>query len=104
MTPVIASDPCLFDLALLFNKAAFESNDTASSLHTSTTTDYFVSNIPDLSKFLSMSNRAEKRDDVTETMDSLFPSTLDMVAPLRLRKIKEKNPTLWYNGKWSAAG
>ncbi len=32
MTPVIASDPCLFDLALLFNKAAFESNDTASSL------------------------------------------------------------------------
>jgi len=32
VTPVIASDPCLFDLALLFNKAAFESNDTASSL------------------------------------------------------------------------
>ncbi len=32
MTPVIASDPCLFDLALLFNKAAFESNNTASSL------------------------------------------------------------------------
>ncbi len=33
VTPVIASDTCLFDLALLFNKAAFESNDTASSLH-----------------------------------------------------------------------
>ncbi len=32
VTPVIASDPCLFDLALLFNKAAFESNDTASLL------------------------------------------------------------------------
>ncbi len=29
VTPVIASDPCLFDLALLFNKAAFESNATA---------------------------------------------------------------------------
>ncbi len=30
-------------------------------------------------------------------MDSLFSSTLDMVAPLRLRKIKEKSPTLWYS-------
>ncbi len=30
-------------------------------------------------------------------MDSLFSSTLDMVASLRLRKIKEKSPTLWYN-------
>ncbi len=30
-------------------------------------------------------------------MDSLFCSTLDMVAPLCLRKIKEKSPTLWYN-------
>ncbi len=30
-------------------------------------------------------------------MDSLFSSTLDMVARLRLRKIKEKSPTPWYN-------
>ncbi len=30
-------------------------------------------------------------------MDSPFYSSLDMVAPLRLRKIKEKSPTLWYN-------
>ncbi len=47
-------------------------------------------------------------------MDSLFSSTLDTVAPLRLRKIKEKSPTPWYNEqtrtlkraapKWSAAG
>ncbi len=64
---------------------------------TSTTKDCFVSNIPDLSKFRSISNRAEKLDDVTETMDSLFSSTLDTVAPLRLRKIKENSPTPWYN-------
>ncbi len=46
-------------------------------------------------------------------MDSLFYSTLDTVAPLRLRKIKDKSPTPWYNehtrereqpGKWSTAG
>ncbi len=30
-------------------------------------------------------------------MDSLFSSTLDTVAPLRLRKIKDKSPTPWYN-------
>ncbi len=53
---------------------------------TSTTKDFFVSNLPDLSQLLSISNSAEKLDDVTETMDSLFSSTLDTVAPLRLRK------------------
>ncbi len=46
---------------------------------TSTTKDCFVSNLPDLSQFLSISNSAEKLDDVTETMDSLFSSTLDTV-------------------------
>ncbi len=35
----------------------------------STTKDCFVSNLPDLSQFLSISNSAEKLDDVTETMD-----------------------------------
>ncbi len=61
---------------------------------TSTTKDCFVSNLPDLSQSLNISNSAEKLDDITETMDSLFSSTLDTVAPLRLRKIKEKSPVL----------
>ncbi len=39
---------------------------------TSTTKDCFVSNLPDLSQFLSTYNSTEKLDDVTETMDSLF--------------------------------
>ncbi len=30
-------------------------------------------------------------------MDSLFSSTLETVAPLRLRKIKENSQTPWYN-------
>ncbi len=54
---------------------------------TSTTKDCFVSNLPDLSQFLSISNSSEQLDVVTETMNSLFSSTLDTVAPLRLRKI-----------------
>ncbi len=44
----------------------------------------------------STSNSAEKVDNVTETMDSLFSSTLDTVAPLRFRKIKEKSPAPWF--------
>ncbi len=63
---------------------------------TSTTKDCFVSNLPDLSQFLSISNSSEQLD-VTETMNSLFSSTLDTLVPLRLRKIKEKSPTPWYN-------
>ncbi len=30
-------------------------------------------------------------------MDSLFSSTLDMIAPLRLRKVKKNIPTPSYN-------
>ncbi len=48
---------------------------------TSSTKDCFISNLPDLSQFLSISNSSEQLDDVTETMDSLFSSTLDTVAP-----------------------
>ena len=64
---------------------------------TSTTKDCFVSNLPDLSQFLSISKTSEQLDDVTETMDSLFSSILDTVAPLRLRKVKENCLTPWYN-------
>ncbi len=39
---------------------------------TSTTKDCFVSNLPDLSQSLSISNSAVNLDDVTETMLSLF--------------------------------
>ncbi len=64
---------------------------------TSTTKNCFVDNLPDLSQFLSISNSSEKLADVTETMDSLFSSTLDTVAPLHFRKIKENSLTPWYN-------
>uniref|UniRef100_A0A9J7X3K5 Reverse transcriptase domain-containing protein n=1 Tax=Cyprinus carpio carpio TaxID=630221 RepID=A0A9J7X3K5_CYPCA len=58
---------------------------------TSTTKDCFVSNLPDVSQFLSISKTSEQLLDVTETMDSLFSSILC------LRKVKEKILTPWYN-------
>ncbi len=82
---------CKLHIAKAVNSTPYKYGRTI----TSTTKDCFVSNLPDLSQFLSISNSAEKLD-VTETMDSLFSSTLDTVAPLCLRKIKEKSPTPWY--------
>ncbi len=70
---------------------ALDATNSGSPVHCSVTVE------KDLSQFLSISNSAEKLDDVTETMDSLFSSTLDTVAPLRLRKIKKMSPTPWYN-------
>uniref|UniRef100_A0A9J7XQL8 Endonuclease/exonuclease/phosphatase domain-containing protein n=1 Tax=Cyprinus carpio carpio TaxID=630221 RepID=A0A9J7XQL8_CYPCA len=64
---------------------------------TSTTKDCFVSNLPDVSQFLSISKTSEQLDDVTETMDSIFSSILNTVAPLCLRKVKENRLTPWYN-------
>ncbi len=83
---------CKLHIAKAVNSTPYKYGRTI----TSTTKECFVSNLPDLSQFLSISNGAVKLD-VTETMDSLFSSTLDTVAPLRLRKIKEKSPTPWYN-------
>ncbi len=83
---------CKLHIAKAVNSTPYKYGRTI----TSTTKDCFVSNLPDLSQFLNISNSAETLD-VTETMDSLFSNTLDTVAPSRLRKIKEKSPTPWYN-------
>uniref|UniRef100_A0A9J8BM85 Endonuclease/exonuclease/phosphatase domain-containing protein n=1 Tax=Cyprinus carpio carpio TaxID=630221 RepID=A0A9J8BM85_CYPCA len=64
---------------------------------TSTTKDCFVSNLPDVSQFLSISKTSEQLDDATETMDSLFSSILNTIAPLRSRNVEENSLTLWYN-------
>lgn len=36
---------------------------------------------------------SEEPDIVTQSIDTVFSSTLDSVAPLRLKKVKEKSPT-----------
>ncbi len=67
---------CKLHIAKAVNSTPYKFGRTI----TSTTKDCFVSNLPDLSQFLSTSNSAGKLDDATET---LFSSTLDTVAPLR---------------------
>ncbi|MGL5904544.1 MAG: hypothetical protein ACRCZO_17810, partial [Cetobacterium sp.] len=54
---------------------------------TSTTKDCFVNNLPEQFHRLSIPDNLEELDAATETIGSLFSSTLDAVAPLRLKKI-----------------
>ncbi|XP_057191232.1 uncharacterized protein LOC130555221 [Triplophysa rosa] len=62
---------------------------------TSTTKDAFLDNLPELSQI--MRNNVEDLDITTENFNSTFSVTLDKVAPLRLKKIKNGSPTPWYN-------
>ncbi|MCL5130610.1 hypothetical protein, partial [Algibacter sp. L4_22] len=64
---------------------------------TAATKDFFVNNLPHQFHLLSIPDSLEELDVATETIDSLFSSTLDTVAPRRLKKIKENSPTPWYN-------
>ena len=64
---------------------------------TSATKDCFINNLPNQFHHLSISDSLEELDITTETFNSLFSSTLDTIAPLRLEKIKENSPTPWYN-------
>ncbi|MGL4481763.1 MAG: reverse transcriptase domain-containing protein, partial [Lactococcus garvieae] len=64
---------------------------------TISTKDCFLNNLPHQYHLLSIPDSLEELDVATENIDSLFSSTLDSVAPLRLKKIKENSPTPWYN-------
>ncbi|MGL5674454.1 MAG: reverse transcriptase family protein, partial [Plesiomonas shigelloides] len=64
---------------------------------TSTTKNSFINNLPDQFHQLSKPDSLEELDVATETIDALFSNTLDSVAPLRLKKIKDISPTPWYN-------
>jgi len=47
---------------------------------------------------IALSSQHPELDIVTETFNSFqLSSTLDAVAPLRLKKIKENSPMPWYN-------
>ena len=60
---------------------------------TSATKDCFINNLPDQFHHFSIPDSLEKLDIATETFNSLFSSTLDTVAPLRLKKIVQRRGT-----------
>ncbi|XP_058241014.1 uncharacterized protein LOC131349392 [Hemibagrus wyckioides] len=64
---------------------------------TSTTKDRFTNNLPDLSQLLTRPRNVDALDEVTNRIGNIFTSTLDTVAPIRLKKVRDKTPAPWYN-------
>ncbi|XP_051725975.1 uncharacterized protein LOC127499619 [Ctenopharyngodon idella] len=62
-----------------------------------TTKDKFTNKLPDLSQLLIVPKHTNDLEKITSSMCTTFTSTLDTVAPMRLKKVREKNTVPWYN-------
>nr|XP_055053668.1 uncharacterized protein LOC129438773 isoform X1 [Misgurnus anguillicaudatus] len=63
----------------------------------STTKDSFISTIPDLSQMKHVADNCDDLDTLIENLNNVCSNTLDAVAPIRKKKIKEKPPAPWYD-------
>nr|XP_055040786.1 uncharacterized protein LOC129427980 [Misgurnus anguillicaudatus] len=63
----------------------------------STTKDNFISTLPDLSQMKHVADNPEDLDIVIENLNRICSNTLDAVAPIRKKRIKEKTPAPWYD-------
>lgn len=61
------------------------------------TKDEFINNLPDLSLFRNAPANSNDLDVVTSSMDAIFTSTLNTVAPIKLKKAREIKTIPWYN-------
>ncbi len=59
------------------------------------TKDRFTNNLPDLSQLLSINTN--DLDKITSNMGTIFSDTLETVAPIKLKKVREKRAAPWYN-------
>ncbi|XP_056587301.1 uncharacterized protein LOC130407959 isoform X1 [Triplophysa dalaica] len=64
---------------------------------TSTTKDSFVKNLPDLTSLITFPTNIKLLDDMTSNMGTIFSNTLEAVAPMKSKRINEKNIAPWYN-------
>ncbi len=61
------------------------------------TKDRFTNNLPDLSQLLCVPINTDKLDTITSNMGTIFSNTLETVAPIKLKKVREKRGAAWYN-------
>ncbi len=61
------------------------------------TKDRFTNNLPDLSQLLCVPITTDELDTITSNMGTIFPNTLETVAPIKLKKVREKCAAPWYN-------
>ncbi len=61
------------------------------------TKDRFTNNLPDLSQLLYVPITTDDLDTITSNMGTIFSNTLETVAPIKLKKVREKCAGPWYN-------
>uniref|UniRef100_A0A9J7YXX5 Reverse transcriptase domain-containing protein n=1 Tax=Cyprinus carpio carpio TaxID=630221 RepID=A0A9J7YXX5_CYPCA len=61
------------------------------------TKDRFANNLPDLSQLLCVPINTHELDKMTGNMGIIFSNTLEAVAPIKLKKVREKRTVPWYN-------
>ncbi len=61
------------------------------------TKDRLTNNLPDLSQLLCVPINTDKLDKITSNMGTIFSNTLETVAPIKLKKVREKLAAPWYN-------
>ncbi len=61
------------------------------------TKDRFTNNLPDLSQLLCVPINTDELDTITSNMVTIFSNTLETVAPIKLKKVREKRAAPWYS-------
>ncbi len=61
------------------------------------TKDRFTNNLPDLSQLLYVPITTDELDKITSNMGTIFSNTLETVAPIKLKKVREKRAAPWFN-------
>ncbi len=61
------------------------------------TEERFTNNLPDLSQLLCVPINTDEIDKITSNMGTIFSNTLETVAPIKLKKVREKRAVPWYN-------
>uniref|UniRef100_A0A9J8DEF0 Reverse transcriptase domain-containing protein n=1 Tax=Cyprinus carpio carpio TaxID=630221 RepID=A0A9J8DEF0_CYPCA len=66
------------------------------------TKDRFANNLPDLSQLLCVPINTHELDKMTGNMGTTFSNTFVAVAPIKLKKVREKRTVPWYNSNTHA--
>ncbi len=61
------------------------------------TKERFTNNLPDLSQLLRVPINTDELDKITSNMETISSNTLETVAPIKLKKVREKRAAPWYN-------
>ncbi len=61
------------------------------------TKDRFTNNLPDLFQLLYLPINTDELDKITSNMGTIFSNTLENVAPIKLKKVREKRAAPWNN-------